>query len=121
MREKGITLDDLVELTGKPKPTLSNLLRNGNMTINTLEIFAKALGVEVADLFPVPQGYVHYMEAKNIAKGIRQEQPQAQSMEDIKISYEDMQLFRKFKAFMEQEKEEPKDESLLVNNPAFMQ
>lgn len=113
MREKGITVKMLAESMGKATATVSNLLSNANMSINTLESMAKALGVEISDLFPVPQGYVHYMEAKNIAMGIRQEQPQAA------VADKDVALFEKFKAFMAQE--QGKDESLLVNNPAFMQ
>lgn len=110
MREKGITVDALAKKMHKAKTTVSIQLNKNNMTISTLKDIASALGVEISDLFPVKPGYVHYLEAKNIAMGIRQEQPQV-------VADKDVALFEKFKAFMAQE--QCKDESLLVNNPAF--
>lgn len=98
MREKGITVEYISDKTGKAKSTISNLLSNGNLTISTLEIIAQALEVEISDLFPVKPGYVHYLEAKNIAMNIKNEQPKGQ------ISDEDLEMFEKFKAFMAQEK-----------------
>lgn len=98
MREKGITVEYISDKTHKAKSTISNLLSNGNLTISTLEIIAQALEVEISDLFPVKPGYVHYMEAKNIAMNIKNEQPKGQ------ISDEDLEMFEKFKAFMAQEK-----------------
>ena len=116
MREKGITVKVLAERMGKATATVSNLLSNANMSISTLANMAQALDVEISDLFPVPTGYVHYMEAKNIAQNIRQE-PQAVQTSHVAVTDDEMTLFQKFKAFMAQEKED----TLLVNNPAFMQ
>lgn len=116
MREKDISIDVMAERMGKAKSTISNLLGRGNMTINTLIDMAKALEVEVSDLFPVKAGYVHYLEAKNIAQGIKQNQSQ------ITMTEKDILLFKKFKAFMEMEHEkEDKDETVLINNPFFIQ
>lgn len=65
MRDKGITVTELAERMGKAQATISNLLVKQNMTIDTLTAFAEALDVEVADLFPVKPGYVHYLEIRN--------------------------------------------------------
>lgn len=91
MREKGLTVEEVANRLGKSKTTVSIQLNNNNMTIDTLAAMAQALGVEISDLFPVPTGYVHYMEAKNIAMGIRQPE---------EMSDEDVALFQKFKEFM---------------------
>ena len=64
MRDKGITIEQLADRMGKARPTISNLLIRQNMTIDTLSAFAEALEVEVADLFPVSNGYVHYSEKR---------------------------------------------------------
>lgn len=69
MRDKGITIEQLAERMGKARPTISNLLIKQNMTIDTLTAFAEALEVEVADLFPVSSGYVHYSEKRKRLMG----------------------------------------------------
>ena len=108
MREKGISLDELAQRMGRAKPTVSNQLKNANMTISTLESIAKALEVEVADLFPVPSGYIHYQERKkllNHPQTIVAPIPSASiGAEGETISKDDMALFKKFKEFMSKEK-----------------
>jgi len=69
MRDKGITVAELADRMGKAQPTISNLLAKQNMTIDTLNAFAEALEVEVADLFPVSNGYVHYSEKRKRLMG----------------------------------------------------
>ena len=62
LRDKGITIKTLAERMGKPTATVYTVINNGNMSISTLEQIAKALDLEISDLFEVPEGYVHYQE-----------------------------------------------------------
>lgn len=71
MRDKGISVAELAERMGRAQPTISNLLVKQNMTIDTLSNFAEALGVEIADLFPVKPGYMHYLEIRNHVREIK--------------------------------------------------
>lgn len=71
MRDKGISVAELAERMGRAQPTISNLLVKQNMTIDTLSNFAEALGVEIADLFPVKPGYMHYLEIRNQVREIK--------------------------------------------------
>ena len=64
MQDQGITIDELATRLGRAKTTIVNQLKLSNMTISSLAAIAKALDVEIADLFPVPDGYVHYEERR---------------------------------------------------------
>lgn len=64
LRDKSITIKTLAERMGKPTATVYTVINNGNMSISTLEQIAKALDLEISDLFEVPAGYVHYQERK---------------------------------------------------------
>ena len=75
LRDKGITIKTLAERMGKPTATVYTVINNGNMSISTLEQIAKALDLEISDLFEVPAGYVHYMERN------RQEQKENNTVE----------------------------------------
>lgn len=92
MRDKGIPVAKLAERMGKAQPTISNLLVKQNMTIDTLSNFAEALGVEIADLFPVKPGYVHYSEKRkrfmDNMEGVATPQPSPLSDTTIKLPTE---------------------------------
>ena len=49
-KEKGVTLQNVAELMGVNRVSLSNSI-NGNPTISTLQKIADALGVSIVDLF----------------------------------------------------------------------
>ncbi|MEG1290248.1 MAG: helix-turn-helix transcriptional regulator [Bacteroidales bacterium] len=49
-KEKSMTLQKVAEIMGVNRVSLSNSI-NGNPTLSTLENIAKALGVEVVELF----------------------------------------------------------------------
>lgn len=53
LKERGLTLKAFSEMSGISQPNLSNYI-NGNIspTLDTLEKIAKALNVEIQDLFP---------------------------------------------------------------------
>ena len=61
MRRKGMTLDALAQKLGVASSTLGVKLR-GNITLNALYDIAQALDCEIADFFPVPEGYRHWTE-----------------------------------------------------------
>lgn len=100
MQDKGITIDELATRMGRAKTTIINQLKLSNMTISSLAAIAKALDVEIADLFPVPDGYVHYEERKksNILY------TQKQNIENV--TKDEFALFCKFKEFMKKERGE---------------
>ena len=100
MQDKGITIDELATRMGRAKTTIVNQLKLSNMTISSLAAIAKALGVEIADLFPVPDGYVHYEERRksNILS------TQKQNIENV--TQDEFALFCKFKEFMKKASEE---------------
>ena len=100
MQDKGITIDELATRMCRAKTTIVNQLKLSNMTISSLASIAKALDVEISDLFPVPDGYVHYEERRksNIFS------TQTQNSENVTKA--EFALFCKFKAFMKKEREE---------------
>lgn len=53
LKERGLTLKAFSDLSGISQPNLSNYI-NGNIspTLDTLDKIAKALNIEVQDLFP---------------------------------------------------------------------
>lgn len=53
LKERGLTLKAFADLSGISQPNLSNYI-NGNIspTLDTLDKIAKALNLEVQDLFP---------------------------------------------------------------------
>lgn len=54
MRERGITQKQLAERLEIHPVSLSAMLRNGNMKMDTLARFAAAIGCSVADFFGEP-------------------------------------------------------------------
>lgn len=52
-------MEALAERLGVTKGAVSGKL-NGNITLNALYDIAKALDCEIADFFPVPEGYRHW-------------------------------------------------------------
>lgn len=100
MQDKGITIDELATRMGRAKTTIVNQLKLSNMTISSLESIAKALDVEIADLFPVPDGYVHYEERRKL----NMFSSQKQNAENV--TKDEFDLFCKFKEFMKKEREE---------------
>ena len=59
MKKKGVTMETLAERLGVTKGAVSGKL-NGNITLNALYDIAQALDCEIADFFPVPEGYRHW-------------------------------------------------------------
>ncbi len=59
MKKKGVTMEALAERLGIAISTLSVKLA-GNITLNALYDIAQALDCEIADFFPVPEGYRHW-------------------------------------------------------------
>jgi transcriptional regulator with XRE-family HTH domain len=51
VKEKGMTVADLSEMTGILAPSLSRIVNGGNTTTETLEKIAKALEINVSELF----------------------------------------------------------------------
>lgn len=100
MQDKGITIDELATRMCRAKSTIINQLKLSNMTINSLAAIAKALDVEIADLFPVPDGYVHYEERRKA----NMFSTQKQNAENV--TKDELALFCKFKEFMKKESEE---------------
>lgn len=100
MQDKGITIDELATRMGRAKTTIVNQLKLSNMTISSLATIAKALDVEIADLFPVPDGYVHYEERRKL----NMFSSQKQNAENV--TKDEFDLFCKFKEFMKNEREE---------------
>lgn len=82
MREKGITVNQLAQKTGVSQPSMSTTLAKGNMTVSSLRAIAKALEVEIADLFAVPANYQHYSIRNNNPKedGAMEEVEQKQTL-----------------------------------------
>ena len=100
MQDKGITIDELATRMGKAKTTIVNQLKLSNMTINSLAAIAKALNVEISDLFPVPDGYVHYEERRKSSIFSSQNQTAEN------VTKDEFALFCKFKEFMKNEGKE---------------
>lgn len=59
MRRRGINAEQLAQKLGVASSTLGVKLR-GNITLNALYDIAQALDCEIADFFPVPEGYRHW-------------------------------------------------------------
>ena len=59
MKKKGVTLEALARRLGVTSSTMNIKLR-GNITLNALYDIAQALDCEIADFFPVPEGYRHW-------------------------------------------------------------
>ena len=59
MKKKGVTMEALAQRLGLTKGTMSVKL-SGNITLNALYDIAQALDCEIADFFPVPEGYRHW-------------------------------------------------------------
>ena len=100
MQDKGITIDELATRMGRAKTTIVNQLKLSNMTISSLAAIAKALDVEIADLFPVPDGYVHYEERR------KSNMLSMQKQNSENVTKEEFARFCKFKEFMKKEREE---------------
>ena len=94
MHDKGITIDELATRMGRAKTTIVNQLKLSNMTISSLAAIAKALDVEIADLFPVPDGYVHYEERR------KSNMLSMQKQNTENVTKDEFALFCKFKEFM---------------------
>ena len=50
LRDKGMTINDLANVMGINRVTLSNII-NGNPTLETLQKIANSLGVKITELF----------------------------------------------------------------------
>jgi DNA-binding Xre family transcriptional regulator len=61
MRRKGISAEQLAQKLGLTVGAVQAKLR-GNITLNALYDIAQALDCEIADFFPVPEGYRHWKE-----------------------------------------------------------
>ena len=61
MKKKGVTMEALAERLGVTKGAVSGKL-SGNITLNALYDIAQALDCEIADFFPVPNGYKHWTQ-----------------------------------------------------------
>jgi DNA-binding Xre family transcriptional regulator len=59
MRRKGISAEQLAQKLGLTVGAVQAKLR-GNITLNALYDIAQALDCEIADFFPVPEGYRHW-------------------------------------------------------------
>lgn len=59
MRRKGISAEQLAQKLGLTVGAVQAKLR-GNITLNALYDIAQALDCEIADFFPVPEGYKHW-------------------------------------------------------------
>lgn len=63
LKERGLTLKAFSEMSGISQPNLSNYI-NGNIspTLDTLDKIAKALKVEIQDLFPQKEKVELYVQ-----------------------------------------------------------
>ena len=59
MKKKGISSEQLAQVLGVTIGAVQTKLR-GNITLNALYDIAQALDCEIADFFPVPEGYRHW-------------------------------------------------------------
>ena len=59
MKKKGVTVEALAKKVGIAKSTMSVKL-GGNITLNILHGVVNAQSSEIADFFPVPEGYRHW-------------------------------------------------------------
>ncbi|MBO4483412.1 MAG: helix-turn-helix transcriptional regulator [Prevotella sp.] len=61
MKKKGVSSEQLAQMLGVTIGAVQTKLR-GNITLNALYDIAQALDCEIADFFPVPQGYKHWTQ-----------------------------------------------------------
>ena len=59
MKKKHVSTEELAQRLGISARAVSAKL-NGNITLNALYDIAQALDCEIADFFPVPEGYRHW-------------------------------------------------------------
>ena len=59
MKKKGVNAEQLAQKLGISENSVYVKLR-GNITLNALYDIAQALDCEIADFFPVPEGYRHW-------------------------------------------------------------
>ena len=59
MKKKGVSSEQLAQMLGVTIGAVQTKLR-GNITLNALYDIAQALDCEIADFFPVPEGYRHW-------------------------------------------------------------
>ena len=59
MKKKGVNAEQLAQTLGISENSVYVKLR-GNITLNALYDIAQALDCEIADFFPVPEGYRHW-------------------------------------------------------------
>ena len=59
MKKKHVGTEELAQRLGISARAVSAKL-NGNITLNALYDIAQALDCEIADFFPVPEGYRHW-------------------------------------------------------------
>ena len=59
MKKKGVNAEQLAQSLGISENSVYVKLR-GNITLNALYDIAQALDCEIADFFPVPEGYRHW-------------------------------------------------------------
>lgn len=59
MKKKGVNAEQLAQMLGISENSVYVKLR-GNITLNALYDIAQALDCEIADFFPVPEGYKHW-------------------------------------------------------------
>lgn len=59
MKKKGVNAEQLAQMLGISENSVYVKLR-GNITLNALYDIAQALDCEIADFFPVPEGYRHW-------------------------------------------------------------
>ena len=61
MKKKGVNAEQLAQMLGISENSVYVKLR-GNITLNALYDIAQALDCEIADFFPVPNGYKHWTQ-----------------------------------------------------------
>ena len=67
MKKRGINAEELAKQLGITENSVYVRIR-GNITINALYEIAQVLNCEIADFFPVPYGYTHWMQGNNNKK-----------------------------------------------------
>lgn len=82
MRENGISVSQLAQKIGISQPAMSQNLSKKNIMLSSVIAIAKALEVEIADLFAVPANYQHYSIRNNNPKedGAMEEVEQKQTL-----------------------------------------
>lgn len=83
IKEKGSTIQEIADLIGINRVTLSNSI-NGNPTKETLEKIAGALGVKITDLFEDASGTIGVIRHNNKSYEINSIQDIERVLEEIK-------------------------------------